>query len=445
MPRWNEDTDNAVSPAQELANTVQQRTVVDTTKMPIATLMPFVSGYSWTVQFYNQVLALGAEPVPLAIELDPTIQQYSYVANLEIRVSTPLNYSYVAASASDEYNGDGVIYAGTLKPNVSDMFMADVGDGQIGVFAISSVTPVTYSLQTAYQVSYYLVSYQSQAIIDNLVLKTIETQYYVREFLQTGKDPLLTPASVARKNDLERLGAEAFNLFKSSFVSRKYEHVFLPGQEKKSYDKYMVAFLRHFINISRHRELARLNYPSFDGVGKMDVDTLWDCILDMAPISSRNVCKKQALVDTWILKGSSNFTSVYYTAIELLVYPTDDTYDVDDDNNTDVPPITYPIVEGSVGIEQNPIVDNGDPTVPNATIYPVMYDDYYVLSVAFYNEDRPNQSLLELSLTRALAGETLNSDDIVKLCDEVSQWGTLEQFYYIPILLVLIDYFLRKM
>lgn len=445
MPTWNESGSNAVPPAKELENVTKQRTAVDTSKTPVSTLMPFVSGYSWTVQFYHQVLGLGAEPTPLSLALDPTIQQYSYIANLELRVATPLNYSYVAAVSGDEYNGDGIVYAGSLTPTVSDMFMADVGDGRIGIFTISSVTPVTYSLQTAYRVAYYLVSYQTPDLIDNLVAKTIETQYFVRDFLLSGKDPLLTPAAVARKDILEKKGAELFTLFKSSFVSRKHDYVFVPGQEKRTYDKYLISFIRHFINVSKHRELAQLNYPSFDDADKMKVDTMWNCLLDMSPVTSRNLCTKTSLTDAWVLKGTRNFNSVYYTAIELLVYPAIDTYDVDDDGDISTPPITYPIVEGTAGIEQNPIVDNGDPLIPNATIYPVTYDDYYVLSAAFYTGNRATQSLLELSLTRALDGETLNSDDIVKLCDEVSQWGTLEQFYYIPILMVLIEYFLRKM
>jgi hypothetical protein len=78
---------------------------------------------------------------------------------------------------------------------------------------------------------------------------------------------------------------------------------------------------------------------------------------------------------------------------------------------------------------------NTDTAAPVA-IKPVLIDDYYVLSADFYSQAN-TMSLLESAVWQYLNGTKLDALQLVKTADLVYNWGVLEQFYYTPILLVL--------
>jgi len=69
--------------------------------------------------------------------------------------------------------------------------------------------------------------------------------------------------------------------------------------------------------------------------------------------------------------------------------------------------------------------------------HPVLKDDFYVLSRAFY-EDTADKSVLEILVKDYLKMQTLDLDKLYRLTETFKKLGRLEQFYYGPILMVLI-------
>ena len=61
----------------------------------------------------------------------------------------------------------------------------------------------------------------------------------------------------------------------------------------------------------------------------------------------------------------------------------------------------------------------------------------YVFSDTFYSLNA-NLSLLELAVTNYIVKKPNNPRHITELLEDYSNWGKLEQFYYIPFLILLV-------
>ena len=69
----------------------------------------------------------------------------------------------------------------------------------------------------------------------------------------------------------------------------------------------------------------------------------------------------------------------------------------------------------------------------------------YVLSGNFYTEAPLGQSRLELLTGIMLRQYPVNCNALFEVCNSVSLWGRLEKFYYIPLLIVLLNAALRDL
>lgn len=440
------DTPASVAPSEKVRDNAERTAIVDTTKTPLTQLLPMIEGQGWTVQYYSQILGATDEPEPQSLSLDPALQQYHLITDFEMRVTDQLSYEYDAETQSNRLVGSATIYPNVVVPNRGDMFMADIGDGKIGIFTLDSVTPLAYGMDRCYSVQYNLVTYQDDARVADLEEKTVQTSHFVRDYLISGKNPVLTNETMVTKTDLEEHGHRLFELFKNQFISRKHRYILMPKQELISFDSFVAGALQKYINVSQDSTLRRLNWPSIKSVPEMKVDTIWDCLLNGMPPSTMELCKKMQLVDTWTFKNTPTFSNIFYTPIRRLIYPAENPLDVDDDYEIERTVTGYSILAGTTGVVTD-FNENDDPNYvgPKYDIALVTADDYYVFSQAFYDGTRDQQSLLELTVTQMLHREVINSDDVNTLCEKAEGWGSLEQFYYIPILLMAIDYVLRRL
>ena len=69
----------------------------------------------------------------------------------------------------------------------------------------------------------------------------------------------------------------------------------------------------------------------------------------------------------------------------------------------------------------------------------------YVFSQEFYQDADDGQSHLEIQLRKYLEDDILDVEIIEELVKDCMNWGELEHFYYLPVLLVLMNYCIRRM
>lgn len=91
------------------------------------------------------------------------------------------------------------------------------------------------------------------------------------------------------------------------------------------------------------------------------------------------------------------------------------------------------------------IYDMSTPIIPAVPlIRPTTLDQFYVLSNAFYTESETQQSVLEVQTNNMLSDRAVSITELYRLCDDHKRWGLLDQFYYTPILIILLRHVLRK-
>ena len=67
----------------------------------------------------------------------------------------------------------------------------------------------------------------------------------------------------------------------------------------------------------------------------------------------------------------------------------------------------------------------------------VLVDGFYVLSQNFY-EDTAGQSVLEFLTRNYMNNKAIDPKVLLAVAKSYTNWGGLERFYYLPIILVLI-------
>jgi hypothetical protein len=449
MPVFNPSKPGAVSnptvplPTEKTYDT----STVSSRRVPLSSLLTNIEGYPWSTEYYHQYLGPDDAPQPLGLSVDPTLQQYHLIRDFEIRVTDPLTFDFIKERRSERLEGTGMVYPGLITPIRGDMFIADVGDGTVALFALTDVTPMSYFNDTCYQVNYRMTGTLSELHKQNLESKVVKTSFYSKDFLLNGRDPILSTDTVERKGRLESHGHQLLEMFLNEFIDPHTRHLCVPSQEVATFDAYVSGFVQRFFNITQHPLMRKANWPEVYQLQDLRSATLWDLLLEQQPIDTRSlasrITNKVSVVDTWVLKQSPFFGGLYYSSIRRVVWPTDRL----DDR------LSYPMNESSPRNESlsetlsdttTITVDvSNSPGGDQPLAFPVLVDDYYVFSEAFYLNDAVNQSWLEHMVTQMLNREAVAAEVLLAVCDSAYGWGTLERYYYTPVLLILINYTIR--
>lgn len=147
----------------------------------------------------------------------------------------------------------------------------------------------------------------------------------------------------------------------------------------------------------------------------------------------------KAVTDNINIENNENVTTED-TDIDVENNPTEDNTTTEDTGNND-----------NLDTEDKPVEDNGNkdnndvvidnPIVIKEPVYenPIkIQDDAYVVSNNMYDLIDKDMGILERNLKKYLLGDLCDSNDIDIMVEQYHMWSTRDQYYCIPILLVLI-------
>ena len=495
---------------------------VDTYKQQLSSILIYVEGSQWITEYYSQVLNENNELNPLQPKLPAPYQQYIKIKELELKVTDPLTHNQNQENNEMEVVGTANVPAGVI-PNVGDMFLADIGDGKEGVFAVTASDKKTMFTSAVYVIEYRLVNpngTQKRLELENKVVKTV---YYRKDFVTFGQDPIIIEPEVL---NIEKLTTHLNNIkdyYFSRFYSNEYSTLIVPNQGASVYDPFLVKTMQAMFNVDEHPVLQKIRHLNIEGDQALKQDTLWTALLNVNKTYLLNAVTKIWLVSTRYWSGYPLLKTIRFSGIEYVAYPNNPLTTVNNqfclgpevvgiqfsdssriDSNGDVipwvdptptpPPVvvgewdasndTFPTLgtgpsntiapydtwlisdagsPGGLALAENQFIqavvaapgqdasnwiiyDMSTPIIPpNPLIRPVTLDDYYVLSEAFYTNNGPLQSVLEVQLTNMFSDEAISISELYRLCDDYLNWGLLEQFYYTPLLLTMIKHVIRKM
>jgi hypothetical protein len=414
----------------------------------IKSLLKYVEGYPWTVNYYGQIL----NENNTLDNFDPTVpdltQPYYEVKELILQVSSPLDSSYdqdtgittISGSAITPYN---------LKPNVGDVFIASVDSGEDAIFLLNSVERKTFRKDTIYEIRYSLFSYTSQdpSFLTSLYGKVNDTYYFDKDAGVYNRDILIKPSV---KEAIDRLNVylkETKEYYFATFAQKEAGTIYIPGTVSTLYDPLLLEFLVKTIDYSELVDIPffRHNYSSNKYIEQPSIFTaLLSRSVGMLP----SINKKFKFVSSISLPNNARLGTLFHTGADYILFPIEPNTDLDIDtiSHLDSDPVVGDSPITSKNYFTSAITIN---TTNNNNIYvknllhELFLNDFYVVSENFYlyvddNTTYDNISYIELLIYKFLKKEPIAKEDLVIAIEKYREFSLLHQLYLLPILWLLI-------
>lgn len=442
-------------------------TTVDAQKNTLTSLLAYVQGMPWAVNYYQQVITTESDLKEQDIGEVPVYQQYEKINGLELRVTSAIEGQQNTDKAQMRVSGNALVYP-FMTPQVGDMFVADAGYGEQGIYVIDSVERKSFNLNTVYSISYHLRTFTSQdpAMLTDLDTKAIRQTYFDKTRLVQGLAPVLNSQDYNNLQSLDASYKQLVDYFFNTFYNHNFDTLPIPGQSVGCYDAFLVDYILRIVDTTDSLKISNVRNYATDGEDFLQQPQFWSMMLardyGMLPYINRYM----GLVMTKFFNYNSMFKGIRYSRMTYIMYPvTADfslinpndqnsvgdpllmDYGVQDVSSFSISPKFKPQaltqlqdVRSSGGsltdILKNTVVAGTAPT--NPIILPAINpDSSYVLSSEFYTGGT-SQSLLESLVTAYLQKNPLNLNDLTTCIAPYRSWGRLEQFYYLPILITLI-------
>lgn len=418
----------------------------DSKLVPRTALLAHIEGSAWFVKaYYSQYLNKNDVPKAFSIDLPAVSQQYRRIDNLELRVQQPLSHNFANGENEFSVTGTSVIYPG-LIPNVDDIIVADIGDGQLGRLSVTQCTPMMYLQAAAYEIEYKLIAVLDKLQQANLDLKTVDSVVYVRDQYLSNNRAMLLESEAELYKQMTRLLETLPNEYYREFYSREYATLMIPDQIYKTYDPYLTGFFKRLVDPEIHPWISTVNelncasgnddviFTIFDAALENDTSILDRCYAKIVPTNVR------------YFNTQSLFASVRYSGFEFVMYPegmkTDSAYQTTTHKGFTLalgPNITMnrKVRMDEAYSSKTTNLLPGEDGKSLEWISKEAIKDTYVFSPEFY-EDGDHQSAVERMFREAVAGNFCDPAKVLKACGDRVLWTSTTRFYYVPIMLYIL-------
>lgn len=415
---------------------------VDTRYTDHKDLITHVSGSRWVVNYFAQMLGSGDELTHQQMAKDPVYQQYTQIQNLELKVTSPLSGSQRDTGNSFDMTGTATAYP-PLIPNTGDVFLADIGDGREGVLSVTSSQRLSMLKESVFEIEYVLVSFATEDYRDDLAKKTVKQTHFIKDLIDHDHDPFVVEEDYQHLLEADKQERLLMNQYFATFFDKTIGTVAVPDQTHLTFDPFLVNGIKQFIDTDSHPLARSIKQYSVELPGRDYPKTFWDVLLGLS-MSELPLChEKLALVDAKCFGQIPQYEGVTYSRVEDVVFPVDRKNDdlshgLFQSGQVATRDIRHQFNTTRLGsLDQLNRTSNSEVgSVP--PIHPVTKDSYYVFSEAFYFHDHERQSELEAITRQVMDGGPVDREATIRLSKDVHRWGSLERFYYTPILLVLL-------
>ena len=406
--------------------------IVDSEYLPAQHIINQVEGTPVTVNYYRQLLGADDATKPLQLGTTKALQKYSKIRNAVVRITSGFNPTQDEESKEWDATGSGTIQH-DMRPNENDMMVMDTGEGQIGLVVITKVTKAAYTKKAAYDFEFKLIDRldpdrQTSKWIDNLESKVVSTYVFDESLLELLDNPFLTEEDHLAFTEIVEAREALKDYYIPQFWMKSVNGYLPPLQFETLYDGFHAKFCRQVGLYDIRRDITLLNNGPLD---YNTVHTLWDAISDMNTRQWNNLIKKFGEVPARLMRKYPVLRGVGYSLYSYTLYPLED-IGIEDD--------VYD------GFAPSPLQLRPEPFVPEMvpSYKPVDVDGFYVFSEAFYAASNEEMCSFERAVYAMLRNEYVNIKYVSQFYKEYFNLRKYEQFYYGPILYVLMNYVRRN-
>lgn len=410
-------------------------------------LLKYVEGYPWTCHFYGQ-LVTQSNSLEHFDPKTPNLTQPLYeVKNLILQVSTPLNSNYEPSTGVTSSTGSCTVPLG-LKPNVGDIFIAQIDTGEDAIFCITSVERKTYRKSTLYDINYSLYEYTSTQplFLETLQQRVQQIFYFNKDSNHFNRDLLITPSVKDANDRLKTFVRESQEFYLATFADRASGTIVLPGTTRSLYDPLLLQFLGTFID---HE--VKIAHPWFQYNWEdryLNQKSIFDLLLSRNPSMAQTVNKTYSFTPSTQLNGLARMGNISHVAVDFILYPTTPVTHNDVERFHRVSPsntFTQEHLSSKAYFESTLTVHSGNNEIGTETLLlPKLFDaDTYVVSPHFYDYLKDGSYALEMSfievlLARFIRRDAIAREDLLKVIQSFYDWSSLHQLYFLPVILLLI-------
>ncbi len=413
MPIPNEE--DAVEIFEQPIDNYKTATIVDI-ETPIIKLKQYIEGSNWTVDYFNQAKGEDDNIDQLDPNTPATLQQYIEIKDFILKVISPLDIS-----KPDELEGSATI-AYNIKPQVNDIFRVHISHGRLALFRLTEVDYKHYNLNGVFDVTYKLLALEdvNPLYFEALNERIVKTYYFNKDSIMDESDPILLPSEKIYQTLLKNTISEISEYYIYKFRDRVESFLTYEAGGYKLVDPLINALYFNIVD-GNTRDLVLVNK-----VGEFDIkrdisNTVLEALLVRNIKLLKNVNRFVGIISTASLSDNPLFRTVYYSTINFIALNPDN---VLNDTSSDLFIGTFPRDRS-----------REDDLLPSF----VEGDASYLFTEDFFTDNRANLSTLELLVLDYLEKKTLDADKMILLIESFREWNDIEQYYFLPILLLLIS------
>ncbi len=383
--------------------------VIETTSVYVNTnervkTIPHIEGNTWTVEYYGRVIG-DMDPATLDTDItEETLIQFQLVKNMELRVTQNLQQYTDPETQTSTLQGQANMYP-IVVPIIGDVFLAQLGDGTWGKFAITTTERQSMFKYTAWAITYTLAEYVDEDTLTDVNGKVVQTLVFDLKGLNEPGGALATLSEYERNVLRKKYLVEMTDRFYEEFYKRDLRtFCFYDEDDGHIYDPYLVEFWNYFVGkeINPKWDIPH-QYDVRGSLIKQSYITIWDVIREQRRVSMPRVVYAMRRL------GVSVFQLPY---------------------------IQFTLFSGGVNVVIHPHVTAGVASIAREDEDNTPYDPY-IFSEAFYDNANAGQSAFELQVQKMIDGQPIAYSDIEPFFLNLGTLSTVERFYRIPILAAL--------
>lgn len=453
------------APAATIQDPAYKHSVVDGRVTPLSALLQHVEGSPWVVDYYSQVIASDEEATPWQPHQAAVYQQYRLIKDYQLKLQGSLSIGSDPVTHEMTVTGAALIYP-RLKPNYGDMFIADVGDGQAGMFVVGPPTKKTILTDTTYEISFTLVRIATDIIINDINRCVVDTGYFNKDFLLYGQNPVMTAGATDALQTINEFQMTLLTRWTTDFFSKEFKAFLVPDQDSPCYDSFLTHFMFQLFDRNVNGNMRRAKELNCEGLPMLEVTSFWQAMIQVDPNLLYSVFTTANRIPTNLQGGFPYMDGIGHSGIDDMIGPMSGgsvvdvaysykgtaTYtgkEIQNPTPTDLAAAqTAFLAKLNTYSTGYPTEISTDPSMTGNTV-PVIRligsDDRYVLTQAFYDDDVAGMTKIERLLRQYFHEQRVPLAPLFALCDCIRTWMPLERFYYTPILLAMLRLAPRSM
>lgn len=412
----------------------------------IASLLKYVEGYPWTVNYYGQLLNAN-NTVEHFDPSSPNLTQPFYKVNgLVMQVSSPLSASYNEEKGVTTITGSALMPFKVI-PNVGDLFLAQVDNGEDAIFHITSVVRKSHRKESLYEVNYSLHTYTSERpdFITILEQRLNETYFFNKDSNFFNRDVLIKPSVKEARDRLAVFLEESKQFYFSAFVNIRTNSLLVPGHPKTLYDPVLTRFITRTVELSKYptTSLFQHAYASQE----LDQLSLLDCMVTRQIPHPKQMNATYNFISSYSLPIRARLGTVSFNGVNYILYPTNPNRS----HHVGMikPPEQEYVDHIKTDINYEQPVELVIKTTNNNQVYDTLLlpelfiDNHYIVTPAFYTyfTDKTvyeELSYIEILLYKFFKQEPIAPEDLAVCVERYKDWSVLHKFYLLPVMWQLI-------